>query len=365
MWLVARWQWLGLVGLVTATGCATSVSPDSTISGNYFFVHIDGNDRAAGSSPARPLKTIQKALEKAYPGDTVVLLPGIYYQDFQSVRAGTQYAPIRIVGRPGTIVKGAGKTYVISLRHSFMELHNFTVDGLIDKNGNAGYRKKLVYIKGLKNIGIQGVRLLDMELKNAEDECLRLKYQAHDNEIAHSWIANCGQRDFRMGGGGHNGEAIYIGTAPEQIAKDVNPDREIDHSDRNWIHHNVIHSQGSECVDIKEGSRYNLIEYNLCTQQKDTNVAGISVRGNENIIRYNQVYNNLGAGIRLGGDTPSDGLDNEVYGNYLYNNESGGFKIVRLPQRKICGNTIIVKSKQKTIRLSEKVDPQQFLQPCR
>ncbi len=366
MGIMLYWKWLILVVLITASGCATSISQDHAISGKYFFVGVDGNDRAEGTSPARAIRTIQKALKKARPGDTVVLLPGIYYQDFQSVRAGTQSAPIRIVGRPGTIVKGGGKAYIISLRHSFIELHNFTIDGLID-NGEGekpDYRKKLVYIKGLKGIGIRGVRLLDMELKNAEDECLRMKYQAQQNEIAHSWIANCGLRDFSLGDGGHNGEAIYIGTAPEQIAEGVNPGREIDHSDRNWIHHNVIHSQGSECVDIKEGSRYNLVEYNLCTQQKDANVAGISIRGNKNTIRYNQVYDNVGAGIRLGGDTPSDGLDNEVYGNYLFNNKNGALKITRLPQRKICGNTIILNKNQKAVRLSEKADPKQFLQPC-
>ena len=61
-------------------------------------------------------------------------------------------------------------------------------------------------------------------------------------------------------------------------------------------------------------------------------------RGNKNIFRNNEIYNNLGAGVRLGGDEDSDGLKNNVYENIIKNNSAGGIKFQRSLQGKICGN---------------------------
>ena len=58
------------------------------------------------------------------------------------------------------------------------------------------------------------------------------------------------------------------------------------------------------------------------------------------MFRYNLSHDNKGAGIRLGGDTPADGLNNEVIGNTLLDNEGAGIKVMRLPQGTICGNRI-------------------------
>jgi len=150
---------------------------------------------------------------------------------------------------------------------------------------------------------------------------------------------------------------------PSKILEDVNPTREADQSNNNWIHHNYISPHGSECVDIKESSRQNIVEHNICTGQKDKNVGGISVRGNNNIIRYNTIFANVGAGVRLGGDTEADGINNTVYGNYLYDNEGGGLKIIRLPQKKVCGNTIIALPGQKMVR-TKNTPKADFLKAC-
>lgn len=123
-----------------------------------------------------------------------------------------------------------------------------------------------------------------------------------------------------------NGEGIYLGTALEQLNDGKNPTSDIDVSSGNWIHDNNIVTEGNECVDIKEGSRQNIVENNSCTGQKDPESAGLNSRGDENVFRYNQVFDNLGAGVRLGGDTPNDGSNNDVYGNNIYNNAGGGIK---------------------------------------
>lgn len=59
-------------------------------------------------------------------------------------------------------------------------------------------------------------------------------------------------------------------------------------------------------------------------------VPGLDSRGNSNILRNNICKNNAGAGVRIGGHTINGetfGLDNEVYGNILENNDYSAIKI--------------------------------------
>ncbi len=330
------------------------------------FVHPKGNDKSENTL-STPFATIQQAVNVAQPGDTILLMQGEYLQDVSTIRDGLQNKPIRITGMPGAIVKGGGKTSIFDIQHSYIELNNFSIDGLFSSSNQAtAFRKKLIYIKGIENKGITGIKLLYMNIKNARDECIRIKYQAVKNEVAYSHISYCGIQDYQFDDGkeNHNGEAIYIGTAPEQIAEGKNPTNEIDQSNQNWIHHNIIESHGSECIDVKEGSSFNIIEHNSCKYTKDLNVGGISIRGNNNTVRYNHVVSNLGAGIRLGGDTVLDGINNEVYGNYLHDNQNGGLKIMRKPQSRVCGNTIITLKDQKSIRVGKNMDKTRYKATC-
>ncbi|NOQ64234.1 MAG: DUF1565 domain-containing protein [Methyloprofundus sp.] len=341
---------------------ATSLLSTAAYSQTY-FVDPDGNDLSTGAAISSPLATIERALRLAKAGDTIHLMDGEYLQNIDTYRGGTPANPIRITGSPSAIVKGTERTNIAFIRHNYIELNGFTIDGLVgDGSQVLHYRKKLVYILGKKNVGIHGVKLLNMELLNARDECIRFKYFARNNEISNSHISHCGAEDFLFDGGGHNGEGIYIGTAPEQL--DRNATNEADQSDSNWIHDNIIETFGNECVDIKESSRFNIIEYNECSQQLDTNAAGISIRGTHNTVRFNTIHDNLGAGVRLGGDRASDGHSNNVYGNLLSNNEYSGLKIVVEPQDKICDNTFDLLEDQAPVRTASGIDKEQFLVSC-
>ena len=53
----------------------------STASANQYYVDASrGNDAANGSSNA-PFATIQKAADIVKPGDTVIIRPGVYYEN--------------------------------------------------------------------------------------------------------------------------------------------------------------------------------------------------------------------------------------------------------------------------------------------
>lgn len=310
-----------------------------------------------------PSDSIQRALERAMPGDTINLAPGRYFQDFRTVRDGRPGRPIVIQGGRNAVVSGAGANRIAEINHDYVELRGFTIDGRHAlEGGKDSYRDKLVYAVGRRpGDGVTGFRIIRMTLKNAGGECIRLRYQAQRNEIANSTIENCGIYDFVYKDGGKNGEGVYIGTAPEQLGKRGVPDAAVDRSDANWIHHNTFNTRGNECVDIKEGSSGNIVEHNRCTGQRDKKSAGLDSRGSGNTFRHNVVYGNRGAGIRLGGDEENDGIGNNAYSNTLSDNAVGSLKVQRGPQGKICGNVVAGKRTGTKGEFGEKINPRQ---PC-
>lgn len=322
-----------------------------------FYVDPSGNDSNDGRSAKTPFKTIQKAVDLAQAGEKISLASGIYREDFVTRRDGQTDSPIIIAGPTDAIVKGGGNTRIIEINHDYIVLEGFTVDGHFgEKERLKDYRKKLIYAQGNESrAGVTGLKILGMTIKNSAGECIRLRYFAQGNEIAGNTIENCGIEDFRFDGGGKNGEGIYIGTAPEQIGDGKNPTEDPDGSSGNWIHNNNIDTQGNECVDIKESSWGNIVENNKCTGQKDEDAAGMSSRGRNNIFRYNEIFGNTGAGVRLGGDGILDGIGNSVYENVIKGNESGGVKIQRFPQGKICANIMSENKKDNSAGIFSKL----------
>ncbi len=310
-----------------------------------YYVSPDGDNSSSGRTPSRAFRSIQHAVQLAQPGDTIHLLPGHYYQDVNTIRDGLPGKPITIVGTSKAVVHGIASNRIFQVHHDYITLMGFTIDGLrrnAEPNRMGAFREKLLYIIGYdKRDGVHHLRVLNMTFRNAGEECVRLKYFAHHNEIAYSTFHDCGIWDFVFDAHGVVGEAVYIGTSSKQW--DINLTIEPDVTAYNWVHHNVIDTQGNECVEAKEGTEHNIIEYNLCTGQKDPNSGGIVSRGFANIIRYNEIHDNIGAGIRLGGhmvDGIQYGVENQVYGNIIYGNQAGGIKFVVDGQAAVCDNQL-------------------------
>ena len=188
--------------------------------------------------------------------------------------------------------------------------------------------------------GVTGFRLVDMAVANAGGECVRLRYLVSGALLEGNDIGPCGVFDFRFGGGGKNGEGVYVGTAPEQRGRNGAPDDRADVSTGNVVRGNAIDTAGNECVDIEEDSRDNLVESNTCTGQLDPNSGGMDARGNDNTFRANSITGNTGAGIRFGGDAPEDGRGNSAQDNTITGNAAGGIKFQAGPQGAVCGNVM-------------------------
>jgi hypothetical protein len=330
--LVAGVVMAGSGGIGAAASCG----------GATIFVGPGGSDANPGTQD-QPLRSIQEGLERAQPGSVVSLAAGEYREAVHTVRSGTSKAPIVVCGHRGAILRGTpDAARIVEVNHDHVTLEGFTIDGLHGDPGSAaGYNDKLLYAIGTApGDGVVGLRLLHMTFRNAGGECVRLRYFAQRNEVAHSTFDTCGVYDFRFKQGGKNGEGMYIGTAPEQQGLNGAPDAAADRSDRNWIHHNAFYTRGNECVDIKENSRRNLVEHNVCTKQRDKESGGFDSRGNRNVFRFNRSFGNRGSGIRFGGDGHFEGTHNSAYRNVLHDNGGYGVQMTRNRQNRICGNTI-------------------------
>jgi len=309
--------------------------------GTTYYVSPAGDDARTGKSSASALRSIQKALNRAQPGDRVHLADGAYHQSIVTVRSGRKGAPITIEGSRQAVLYGDASR-VFEIHHSYITLSGFHIDGQVGVGTTKkDYRDKLIYAIGqTPGKGVEHLKIDGLLVENAGGECIRLRYFARHNEISNTTVRNCGIYDFRLHDGGKNGEGIYIGTAPEQRKDGKNPTADPDLSTDNYIHHNTIDTEGNECVDIKEAATKNLVEYNTCRGQRDPESGGFDARGNNNTFRYNRVIDTEGAAVRLGGDDPEDGIHNNVYGNTFTDNRGGALMVRRLPQGKICNNTI-------------------------
>ncbi|WP_456456701.1 right-handed parallel beta-helix repeat-containing protein [Thermovibrio sp.] len=329
---------LGITAALLSFSCASSSQAPIKCSQKLFFgsrvifVSPNGKDTNEGFSPKEPLKTIEKALKKAQPGDTIVLMTGTYHENVKITKSGLAGKPITIVGEPGAEIRGNWKKggRIIDITASYIHLINLNIDGKIT---DGIYHDKLIYIHGSYRKHLKGIKILRNTLKNALGECLRIKF-TDNSTISWNSISHCGIRDFVYHRGKQNGEGIYVGTAPEQTPGKPDTTKNI------YIFNNFIATYGAECVDVKEGTTNIYIKDNLCTQEKAPHVGGISVRGNGSYIIGNIVYNNEGAGIRLGGDTKNFGINNTVIDNYLTENKFAGIKIMVSPQKVIKDNII-------------------------
>lgn len=83
-----------------------------------WYVATNGNDSAAGTLTA-PLKTIQKGVDKAADGDTVLVAPGVYETGEQVTKPASGKSRVAIT--KNVVVRstaGAARTYIVGKPHS-------------------------------------------------------------------------------------------------------------------------------------------------------------------------------------------------------------------------------------------------------
>ena len=100
-------------------------------SGKTFCVGLNGQDGRERGSRNQPLKTLQYACDHALPGDTVVVLPGVYTGETILAHGGAEGAPIRLKSsEPGKAILDGGKMVASCLRLNespYVEIGGFEI----------------------------------------------------------------------------------------------------------------------------------------------------------------------------------------------------------------------------------------------
>lgn len=284
---------------------------------------ISATPASSGILDVQPGEKIADALKAVKPGETITIHEGVYNEYLTTSVSGQEGKPITIKGEGNAVLRGSGDSGRL-----FQVMHDwYIIEGLHFTNAD-----KLLWLQESDNTIIR-----KNEFSQGYGECVRIKYLSSNNLFEANNVHDCGVGSFVQSDGSKNGEGVYIGTAPEQLSK--NPTSVKDESNRNIVRYNVFNTKGNECVDIKEAATGNVVESNSCTGQKDAESGGMDSRGSGNTFKGNEIFGNLGAGIRFGGDKSSDGLYNNATGNSIHDNRGYALKVMRWPQGKICGNT--------------------------
>ncbi|WP_158623626.1 DUF1565 domain-containing protein [Corallococcus llansteffanensis] len=353
------WRLLALLTLLPLTAGAASL-----------YVSPSGSDANAGTSSTAPLKTLQAALDKATAGTTIQIAPGIYRERPVTKRAGTTTAPITLhgpetgkarSGRYKAVLFGTGR--IFNIDHSYYVLEGFTVDGqeklvntthptalsgvrsFKDANQSLIADGRLIYIGSAETSrDITGVVIRDMFLNGAGGECIRMRSNAHHNEIANSviqWCGMYGKGDDVDGYKYHNGEGVYVGTSPKSTDQPMYAN---DTSAFNHVHDNTIHTFGSECLNVKENAHDNTFARNDCRYNDEPlEFLGslIELRGHHNVLDANVISGSRSYALKLksdsgaydkGGNSATNNTFREATGAFIRNDNSA-------PQATFCGNT--------------------------
>lgn len=351
-----------------ATGSGNKC-PQSKTGLNYYVNPSSGLDTNAGIDVAAPLQLIQTALSKVKPGDTINLADGIYHENLTTITDGTAEARITIKGsETGKDKTGRykavlyGSAHIIAVNHNYYTFEGFTIDGqealasttyptaLADteafKSSVVPLVKdgKLIYVGSDDNtLNLTGITIRNMFLSGAGGECIRMRNLTQYSEVADSVIQYCGLFSKQEAGkyAFHNGEGVYIGTSPLSTTQPHNGD---DSSNNIYIHNNIIHTYGSECLDVKENAHDVRFENNDCgynTEPLLYSGSNIELRGYKNTITGNVITQSLGYGIKMWTDSGSY----ETGGNSVENNNFSAVKDVAITnkqasnQKSFCGNT--------------------------
>ena len=123
----------------------------------------------AATLTVKPGDSIQAAIEKAMPGDTVKLSDGEYSEDLETVRDGEQDKYITITGTHKAIVRGTGKEgRMFKVSHDYHRIDGFTVDGMLnDGKKESDYIDKGIYAHGNRKPRV--IKQYGTEFKSAID----------------------------------------------------------------------------------------------------------------------------------------------------------------------------------------------------
>lgn len=356
----------------------TSPTNDQPASENQARIHVDasrGSDDTSGAEDD-PLGSIQEGINRANPGQNVVVAPGQYRinRPITTVRHGEIDAPITISGPPGAIVRPLASVdrfhALFHIKHDHIRLRGLTLDGLGDPNraNKPSQYKVRAVIRVLPPTDTKQY-LRDIVVKphavgNSYWGTINLK-RAIDVEVGEFKVIGLAGAGYVKTGtqNKHAGEIVYVGTPPSAILQNVVPLWGIDQSRNIHIHH-IDNSAGhahSELVNTKLGTHNVLIEY--CTDGGGSQhsepypVASINLQSYNATVRWCKLRNGNGHGIHVNSgaegalekiEDPPLSRETAGTGHRIFGNDIKGFSAdaiaytLTTPKEQdiVCGNIV-------------------------
>lgn len=300
----------------------SSIQGEIQVTGrDLHYVGPDGADDNPGTKQ-KPLETIQHALTRANPGDTIQVQPGRYTPrgGVETVRAGTAEKPITITGPPDAVYN-ANDPFIID--HSHVHLTGLTFDGLLDPDNPDdpdSYSWGLLEINGAFHDKIKNGEhrpdsvkednyLGDIVVKphavgNCRADLIKVHWSKNVEIGEFKVIGPAGVKYLKGDASGHNGEVVYLGNAADKgYPVDATHDVHVHHIDNSEGHPHA------ELVDVKSGCYNVLIEY--CTDtggagrylldgHDPTSETAFGLWGRNITLRWNVVENSHGQAVEVG-----------------------------------------------------------------
>lgn len=374
-----RFLELATLGTGSLAGCTDGTtikgSTDSTTadSSDAIVVAPEGADSDNMGSGDSPLRSIQKAIEIAHPGDTIYIQDGEYDESIQTVRAGTAADPITITGSENAVIQGGSEPYfVFMIRHSHIHLRGLTINGLQnpDKADDpSSYMQTLIHSLPPFDTDeyLENLVIAPAGIGNA-GRSLMVINRSKNLEIGPTKVIGLAGAEYNLGDiENHVGEIVYLGKPPgTALGIEEKPDypwRSLDETRHIHIHH-IDNSDGhphSELVNTKLGTRDVLIEYcsdgggSQNTEPRPS--ASIRFQSYNATVRWSELQYGHGYGIHVQAgskgilsevDDPAVSQDTIGTGHSIYGNRITGFDDGPLrfdattpdEQKLICGNDL-------------------------
>jgi len=368
----------------TATRSVTTGTTGSTAAANSATIYVDpgGSDSQSGG-PDTPLATIQAALDRAHPGDTVYLTSGEHTNGHpvkpvgRTIRSGTPDQPITITGPADAVVRGPpstkAKAPLIQINHSHIHVTGLSLNGLTDpaRPGDPRwYRSSAVGCSpptGQDSYPdyLRDVRILPSRVGNVREKLIRV-YRTNHVEIGGFEVSGSAGVAYDLGNadGRPLGAIVSVGRSSNNFGKPWYPWTTPDESHDIRIHDigNLDGYYHTEFVETHPGNYDVTVEY--CTDRGGGVHPGVLVSGAATTVRWNDLRSGMGPGVFVYvpdlkqknvyeafadiPDTRFPGRNNDIYGNRIRRaadpaiayESPDWINIGPADQRYICGNDV-------------------------